>query len=68
LNVCEQRDVKGLYGRARRGHIKGVTGIDDPYEPPPTAEIVLSGSGPPPEENARSIMEYLKKANLLRGG
>ncbi len=41
LEVCEERDVKGLYAKARRGEIKGFTGIDDPYEPPLHAEIVL---------------------------
>ena len=41
LSVCEQRDVKGMYAKARRGEIKGFTGIDDPYEPPLTPEITL---------------------------
>ena len=38
---CERRDVKGLYARARRGEIKGFTGLDDPYEPPPYPDLVL---------------------------
>lgn len=42
LEVCERRDVKGLYAKARRGEIKGLTGIDDPYEPPPSPDIVLT--------------------------
>ena len=41
LEVCEQRDAKGLYAKARRGQIKGFTGINDPYEPPVDAEITL---------------------------
>jgi adenylylsulfate kinase len=41
LDVAESRDVKGLYARARRGEISGMTGIDDPYEVPGTAELVL---------------------------
>ncbi|HEX8486947.1 MAG TPA: adenylyl-sulfate kinase [Propionibacteriaceae bacterium] len=41
LDVAEARDVKGLYARARRGEISGMTGIDDPYEPPAAAEVVI---------------------------
>ena len=41
LEVAEQRDVKGLYARARRGEITGMTGVDDPYEQPATAELEL---------------------------
>ena len=44
LEVCEGRDVKGLYARARAGEITGFTGIDDPYEPPARAEVVLDTS------------------------
>ena len=44
LEVCEQRDVKGLYAKARRGEIKGFTGIDDPYETPDDAELVIDTS------------------------
>jgi sulfate adenylyltransferase len=42
LDVCEQRDVKGLYAKARRGEITGLTGIDDPYEPPSSPDVVLT--------------------------
>jgi adenylylsulfate kinase len=41
LEVTEQRDVKGLYAKARRGEISGMTGIDDPYEEPTSAELVI---------------------------
>jgi adenylylsulfate kinase len=41
LDVAEQRDVKGLYAKARRGELSGMTGVDDPYEPPSAAELVL---------------------------
>ncbi|HEU5034205.1 MAG TPA: adenylyl-sulfate kinase [Mycobacteriales bacterium] len=44
LEVCEQRDVKGLYAKARAGEIRGFTGIDDPYEPPPDADLVIDTS------------------------
>ena len=45
LDVCEQRDPKGLYKAARAGRLKGFTGIDDPYEEPESAEIVLDARG-----------------------
>jgi sulfate adenylyltransferase len=44
LAVCEQRDTKGLYARARRGEIKSFTGVDDPFEPPQAAEISVDAS------------------------
>ena len=44
LEVCEQRDAKGLYALARAGKIKGFTGVDDPYEPPDGPEITLEAS------------------------
>src|SRR5204863_7223494 len=44
LEECERRDVKGLYARARRGEITGMTGIDDPYEPPDTPDVRLPGA------------------------
>lgn len=59
LEVCEQRDTKGMYSKARRGEIKGFTGIDDPYEAPQSAEITLDTVAYSPEENARLILNYL---------
>lgn len=44
IEICEKRDVKGLYAKARRGEIKNFTGIDDPYEPPANAELTLDTS------------------------
>ncbi len=55
LEVCEQRDVKGLYARARAGEIPGFTGVDDPYEPPARAELVIDTSTTPLEESVRLI-------------
>ena len=46
LQVCEQRDPKGLYRRARAGTLRGLTGIDDPYQPPPRPDLVLDGTAP----------------------
>jgi adenylylsulfate kinase len=59
LEVCEARDPKGLYKRARAGQIKNFTGIDDPYEPPEHAELVLAGAEAPPEQLAAQVIEYL---------
>jgi sulfate adenylyltransferase len=65
LEVCEQRDTKGMYQRARRGEIKGFTGIDDPYEPPLDPELRLTTTDCAPEDNARRIVAYLIGRNLL---
>ncbi len=66
LEVCEERDVKGLYAKARRGEIKGFTGIDDPYEPPNNPELVLDTVNHSAEQNARQIVEYLIARDFLR--
>lgn len=65
LELCEQRDVKGLYARARRGEIKGFTGIDDPYEAPLNPEVVVNTAGHTPESNAHQIIEYLEARGFL---
>ena len=66
LEVCEQRDIKGMYAKARRGEIKDFTGIDDPYEPPLHAEITLDTVSRTPEENARLILNYLVKQGFVQ--
>jgi sulfate adenylyltransferase len=66
LDVCEQRDTKGMYAKARRGEIKGFTGIDDPYEAPLDPEIVLKTVETTPEENARQIVAYLEERGLVQ--
>ena len=66
LEVCEQRDTKGMYAKARRGEIKGFTGIDDPYEQPLTAEITLDAVARSPEENARLVLERLVAQGFVR--
>ncbi len=66
IEVCEQRDVKGMYAKARRGEIKDFTGIDDPYEPPLHPEITLETTQITPEENARLILDYLVKQGYVR--
>ena len=66
LDVCEQRDVKGLYRRARAGEIREMTGIDDPYEPPEHAEIVVDAVRLSPGESADYILRELERRGLLR--
>jgi len=66
LEVCEQRDSKGLYAKARRGEIKGFTGIDDPYERPLNSEITLDTVSHTAEENARAILEHLLGQGFIR--
>lgn len=65
LEVCEQRDTKGMYAKARRGEITGFTGIDDPYEQPLDAEITLDAVGHSPEENARLVLAELIAQGLV---
>ena len=67
LEVCEQRDSKGMYARARRGDIKGFTGIDDPYESPKHPEITLDTVARTLEENARLILQHLIERGFVRG-
>ena len=59
IEVCESRDPKGLYKKARAGEIKGFTGIDDPYEPPTSPELVLSAAEKTPDVLADEVMAYL---------
>jgi sulfate adenylyltransferase len=66
LEVCEARDVKGLYAKARAGEIKGFTGIDDPYEAPRDPGIRLSTENKTPEENAQELIEYLTAQGFLQ--
>ena len=59
IDVCEQRDPKGLYAKARAGEITGFTGIDDPYEPPVAPELVLTPADGTPERQAALVLEAL---------
>lgn len=65
LEVCEQRDVKGLYKKAREGVIKGFTGIDDPYEAPLKPEIVIETDKMTLEKGADYIISYLAAKKVL---
>jgi len=64
LSVCEQRDSKQLYAKARRGEIKDFTGISSPYEVPTEAEIHLN-NGPSPQEQAQIVLDYLELHGIL---
>ncbi len=66
LEVCEARDTKGLYAKARRGEIKEFTGIDDPYEAPVSPEISCDTVTYTPEENAHQILDYLIAAGFVQ--
>ena len=66
LEVCESRDAKGMYAHARRGVIRGFTGIDDPYEAPLAPEIVLDAVRVDAEANARQIAAMLRERGYLR--
>lgn len=60
IEVCEARDVKGWYAKARSGEVTGLTGIDDPYEPPIAPELRLETVGTTVEANARRVLELLE--------
>jgi sulfate adenylyltransferase len=65
LAVCEQRDVKGLYAKAHRGEIKGLTGIDDPYEAPAFPDVVLTTIDCDAEECAERVERFLTQRSLI---
>jgi len=68
LEVCEQRDVKGLYKKARQGIIKNFTGIDDPYEEPLSPEITVETDKESVEESVDKIIGYLIKRGIIKDG
>ncbi len=65
LSVCESRDPKGLYKKARAGEIKGFTGIDAPYEAPENPELVVHTDKNNIEECAQIVVSYLKENNII---
>jgi adenylylsulfate kinase len=68
VEVCAERDVKGLYEKAFAGEIKEFTGVSDPYEPPENPEIVLETEHETPEESAQKILAYLEERELIPAG
>jgi len=65
LDVCEARDPKGLYAKARAGDLPGFTGIDDPYEPPLAPELVVESASTSPAGAAERILAALDAADIL---
>jgi len=65
IEVCEQRDPKGLYKKARAGELKGFTGIDDPYEAPESPELRIETGRLSPQQGAMKILGYLVETGYL---
>ncbi len=65
VEVCAERDTKGLYKKAFAGEIKEFTGVSDPYEPPLNAELVLETETETPDESAGKIIAYLEERELI---
>jgi bifunctional enzyme CysN/CysC len=65
LEVAEQRDVKGLYAKARAGELPNFTGIDSPYEPPEQPELRIDAATATPEQAAELVVEALRGARIL---
>lgn len=65
FDVCEQRDRKGLYAKARAGKVKGVTGVDDPYVPPSNPDITIDTTELTPDEAAQEVLRYLAEHGYI---
>ena len=65
LEVCESRDVKGLYKRARAGEIKNYTGIDSPYEAPKNPELIIDTESESLEESVTKVIDFLKSKEII---
>ena len=65
LDICESRDPKGLYKKARAGEISGFTGIDDPYEEPEKAEITVESALHNPQVLAQQVLVWLELAEII---
>lgn len=65
VEVCEQRDVKGLYKKARAGEIKEFTGISAPYEAPEKPELTINTAGQSVEDSSKQILAYLEKQGII---
>ncbi len=68
LEVCEARDPKGLYKKARAGELKGFTGVDDPYEEPQSPELVLDAASKSAEQLADEVIHYLRSSGKIGTG
>ncbi len=66
LNICENRDVKGMYKKARNNEIKSFTGIDDPYDIPENPEMIIETENKSLEDSVKQILDHLKNKNLFK--
>jgi len=66
VESCAARDYKGLYEKAMRGEITNLTGVNDPYEEPEDADLVLATDGEEPEQSAERVMDLLREKRLIR--
>ena len=67
LEICEQRDVKGLYKKARNGEVKDFTGISSPYEPPERADLIVNTGTDSLEQCANQVLKLLEKRGVFLG-
>jgi adenylylsulfate kinase len=65
LETCQSRDPKGLYRKARAGELRGLTGVDDPYETPERPELVLMGGELTPDELTEEVLRYLQRTGYI---
>lgn len=66
LEICERRDVKGMYAKARAGEIPAFTGVSDPYEPPLHPEVECMAGRETPEESMQKILDYIREKVSVR--
>jgi len=66
LGICEDRDVKGMYKKARNNEIKGFTGIDDPYDVPENPELIIETENKSQDDSVKQILDYLKNKDLFK--
>ena len=66
LEACEERDLKGLYAKARAGEIKGFTGIDDPYEEPQAPEVICNTDDETVEESVQKVLDKMEELGYIK--
>ncbi len=66
LDICEDRDIKGMYKKARNNEIKSFTGIDDPYDIPENPEMIIETENKSLEDSVKQILNHLKNKNLFK--
>ena len=66
LEACEERDIKGLYAKARAGEITGFTGVDDPYEEPQTPEVICNTDEETVEESVQKVLDKMVELGYIQ--